>query len=139
MEDEFFATIKFVSGEEIICRISNCPEDEVVLIFEPMKVEMIRHKHKKLQVQGFGLTEWMHSTFDDSFFIPKKHILTMTECDPKIRAFYLKCISEDKKAKQLNKHISEGKSIGDPNKIIPGYVGSVPEARKLLEKIFKTS
>ena len=63
----------------------------------------------------------------------------MTECDPKIRAFYLKCISEDKKAKQLNKHISEGKSIGDPNKIIPGYVGSVPEARKLLEKIFKTS
>ena len=42
MEDEFFATIKFVSGEEIICRISNCPEDDVVLIFEPMKVEMIR-------------------------------------------------------------------------------------------------
>jgi len=139
MEDEFFATIKFVSGEEIICRVTNCPEDEVVLIFEPMMVEHIRHKHKRLKVEGFGLTEWMHSTFDDSFFIPKKHILTMTECDPKIRAFYLKCISEDKKAKHLNKQMNEGKGIGDPNKMIPGYVGSVDESRKLLEKIFKTS
>tara|TARA_E500000331_G_scaffold326297_1_gene344293 strand:- start:693 stop:1112 length:420 start_codon:yes stop_codon:yes gene_type:complete len=139
MEDEFFATIKFVSGEEIICRITNCPEDDVVLIFEPMMVEHIRHKRKQLKVEGFGLTEWMHSTFDDSFFIPKKHILTMTECDPKIRAFYLKCISEDKKAKNLNKQMTEGKMVVDPNKIIPGYVGSVLEARKMLEKIFKTS
>ena len=33
----------------------------------------------------------------------------------------------------------EGKNIGDPNKVIPGYVGSVENARESLEKIFKTS
>ena len=63
----------------------------------------------------------------------------MTQCDKKITEFYLKCISNEKKSKHLSQQMREGKNIGDPNKVIPGYVGSVENARESLEKIFKTS
>lgn len=139
MEEEFFATIKLVSGEEIICRTSFCAEDDVLLIHEPMQVEHVSHQKQRIKVQGFSLQEWIHSTFDDCFFIPKQHIVTMTECDKKITEFYLKCVSNEKKSKHLSQQMREGKHIGDPNKVIPGYVGSVENARESLEKIFKTS
>jgi hypothetical protein len=138
MEEDFYATIKLVSGEEIICRISYLPEEESCLIHEPMEVEHVSRTKKNLSVDGFTLTEWIHSTFDDMFVLPKKHILTMTECDEKITEFYLRCLSNDKKAKSLTKFHSEGKK-GDPSKILPGYIGSVEQSRELLEKIFKCS
>lgn len=138
MEEDFYATIKLVSGEEIICRISYLPEEESCLIHEPMEVEHVSKTKKNLSVDGFTLTEWIHSTFDDMFVLPKKHILTMTECDEKITEFYLRCLSNDKKAKSLTKFHNEGKK-GDPSKILPGYIGSVEQSRELLEKIFKCS
>lgn len=140
MEDEFFATIKLVSGEEIIAKTSYCEEDDVLLVHEPMEVEHIKKQQaKNVKVEGFTLTEWIHSTFDDVFFIPKRQIITMTQCDPKIQEFYLKCVSNEKRSKHLSKQMREGKNLTDPNKIIPGYVGSVENARESLEKIFKTS
>lgn len=138
MEEEFIATIKLVSGEEIICRISYMPEEESCLIHEPMKVDRITRNKKNHMVDGFTLTEWIHSTFDDMFVLPKKHIITMTECDDKIQEFYLRCLSQDKKAKSISKFQRDGKK-GNPNKILPGYIGSVEQSRELLEKIFKTS
>ena len=62
----------------------------------------------------------------------------MSECDKKVENFYLKCLSEDKKQKSLAQHVNEGKN-GNPEKILPGYVGSVDQTRKLLEKIYKGS
>ena len=140
MEDEFFATIKLVSGEEIIAKTSYCEEDDVLLVHEPMEVEHIRKQQaKNVKVEGFTLTEWIHSTFDDVFFIPKNKVITLTHCDPNIKEFYLKCFSNEKRSKHLSKQMREGKNLTDPHKIIPGYVGSVENARESLEKIFKTS
>ena len=41
MEEEFYATIKLVSGEEIVARIAYMPEEESCLIHEPMEVEHV--------------------------------------------------------------------------------------------------
>ncbi len=138
MEEEFFATIKLSSGEEIISRVAYVPDDDMVIIHDPLKVEHITHQKKKITVEGFHLTEWMHSTFDDMFFIPKTQILTMTECDKKVVSFYIKCLSDNKKAKDLARFQNQTKN-GNPQKVLPGYIGSVKQSRIMLEKIFKTS
>lgn len=137
MEEEFIATIKLVSGEEIVARVAYMPEEESCLIHEPMEVESVSKTKKNHTVDGFTLKEWIHSTFEDMFVLPKRHILTMTECDEKITEFYLRCLSQDKKAKSLTKFHGEGKK-GDPSKILPGYIGSVEQSRDLLEKIYNS-
>ena len=138
MEEEFFATIKLGSGEEIISKVCYVPDDDMIILHDPMKVEHVRHQKKKLKVEGFHLVEWMHSTFDDVFFIPKSHVVTMTECDEKVKQFYLKCVSQSRKAQELASFQNQGKD-GNPQKIIPGYLGSVKQTRESLEKIFKSS
>ena len=44
MEEEFFSTIKLISGEEIVAKVSYVEEDECLFLFKPMKVESIRQK-----------------------------------------------------------------------------------------------
>ena len=138
MEDEFYATIKLISGEEIICKVCYMPEEDTCLVREPMLVEHVSRRKADMNINGFTLSEWLHSTFEDLFLLPRNHILTMSQCDKKIENFYLKCLSEDKKAKSLAQHQNEGKN-GNPEKILPGYVGSVDQTRKMLEKIYKGS
>jgi len=138
MEEEFYATVKLISGEELICRLSYLTEEDTCLIHEPMLVEHISRKKNNQNITGFTLTEWIHSTFDDLFLLPREHIITMTECCEKIERFYLKCLSDDKKAKSLLKQQRE-RNHSNPEKIVPGYVGSVDQTREILEKIFKGS
>ena len=38
MEDEFFATIKLGTGEEIISKVAYIPDDEMIILHDPMKV-----------------------------------------------------------------------------------------------------
>ena len=45
--------------------------------------------HASFETEGFALNEWIHSTFDHMFVLPKKHVLTMTEVeDVNIQNFY---------------------------------------------------
>ena len=46
MEEEFIATIKLVSGEEIVARVAYMPEEESCLIHEPMEVEAVSKTKK---------------------------------------------------------------------------------------------
>tara|TARA_B100002019_G_scaffold268576_1_gene260666 strand:+ start:619 stop:1029 length:411 start_codon:yes stop_codon:yes gene_type:complete len=131
MEEEFYATIKLVSGEEIVARIAYMPEEESCLIHEPMEVEHVVKKGKG--IDGFTLKDWIHASFDDLFVLPKIHILTMSECDKRIEEFYLKCLSQEKKSRQL---AAENRERGTTNKLVPGYLGSVEQSRQILEKIY---
>ena len=138
MEEEFYATIKLISGEEIICKVCYIPDEEICLVHEPMLVEHVARQQNIQRIDGFTLKQWIHSTFEDLFLLPRENILTMIECDEKVEKFYLKCVSEEKKAKMLSLHVKQGKN-GNPEKILPGYVGSVDQTRKILEKIYKGS
>ena len=111
MEEEFYAVVKLVSGEEIICKICYMPEEDTCLVSEPMKVEYVTRSQNLQGMQGFTLVEWLHSTFEDLFLIPRSNILTMSECDKKVENFYLKCLSEDKKQKLNIDEIVEGFTI----------------------------
>jgi hypothetical protein len=130
MEEDFVATLKLVSGEEIIGRVCYLPDEDKILIEGPLQVEKAKTKKGSTQVQGFTLVEWITATFDNMFVLNKDHILTMTETDSKIEDFY---------NKMLNR-INSG-SLVEKNKFTErmGYLGSVSEMKKSLEKIYKSS
>ena len=130
MEEDFLATIKLVSGEEIIARVCYLPEEDKILLESPLQVEKARTKKGSTDVQGFTLVEWITATFDDMFVLKKEHILTMTETDSKIEDFYNKMLNRINSGSLIEKSKFSQRM---------GYLGSVSETRKFLEKVYKLS
>ena len=133
MEEEFFSTIKLISGEEIIARVSYVEEDNCLFLFRPMKVEAVKSKRLGQSVEGFVLQEWIHSTYDDAFVLPMDRVLTMSELDKRIERYYLS-MTDDESSDEQRGRVS-------PNKLTQkmGYLGSINETKKTLEKIYKIS
>ena len=88
MEPDFIATIKLITGEELISKVSYIPDDDSLVLESPMEVSRIDQTKKNIRVAGFALSEWIHSTFDHMFVLPKKHVLTMTEVEDKNTVSY---------------------------------------------------
>tara|TARA_B100001250_G_C19270005_1_gene558652 strand:- start:108 stop:518 length:411 start_codon:yes stop_codon:yes gene_type:complete len=136
MEEEFIATIKLTTGEEIISKVSYMPEDDSLVLENPMSVSHIAQQKKNLHINGFALHEWIHSTFDHMFILPKQHVLTMTEVeDPRIKHFY---------TESVKRHVIEldaFKKVSNPQNFTRnmGKVGSVQNTKKLLEDLYKRS
>ena len=136
VEEDFIATIKLVTGEEIISNVSYMPDDDSLVLECPMQVSKIETKQKNLHINGFALNEWIQSTFDHMFVLPKQHILTMTEIeDEKIQNFYNITVA---------KHIVELTTFKDSQQSSEftrdmGKLGSVQNTKKLLEDLYKRS
>ena len=136
MEPDFIATIKLTTGEELISKVSYMPDDDSLVLENPMQVLAIDQQKKNIRIAGFALTEWIHSTFDHMFVLPKKHVLTMTEIeDEKIQNFYNITVA---------KHIVELTTFKDSQQSSEftrdmGKLGSVQNTKKLLEDLYKRS
>jgi hypothetical protein len=132
MEEEFYATLKLVSGEEVVARVCYLPDEDKVMLDKPLAVETAKQKKGHMEVTGFTLKEWISATFDDMFIIKRDHILTMTELDETIEEFYLKTVQKIESAKTL---VGKGSKL--PRR--SGYLGSIKEVKKSLEDIFNKS
>jgi len=136
MEEEFLATIKLITGEEIVSKVSYMPDDDSLVLENPMEVTYVDQQRKNAKVQGFSLSEWIHSTFDHMFVLPKQHVITMTEVeDERIQKFY---------NESVEKHILQlttFKESFEPQKFTRkmGNLGSIKEMKKSLEDIYKRS
>jgi hypothetical protein len=136
MEEEFFSTIKLTSGEEIIAKVSYLPDENSLLVENPMLVEKLTKKQRSNSGGGFVLKEWINSTYDTLFIIKMEQIITMTELDKKIKVFYLNNLNPS-----LIKESNQD-SIGIKPKEFSkqmGYLGSVKETKQFLEDIYKKS
>ena len=136
VEDDFIATIKLITGEELISNVSYMPDDDSLVLDNPMEVSKIETKQKNININGFALQEWISSTFDHVFVLPKKHVLTMTEVEDKqIQEFYKDCV-----VKHLAQ-VSMFKETYEPRKFdrSMGNIGSVQNTKKLLEDLYKKS
>ena len=135
-EEDFIATIKLTTGEELISKVSYMPDDDSLVLENPMQVVSIDQQRKNIRIAGFALTEWIHSTFDHMFVLPKQHILTMTEIeDEKIQNFYSVTVA---------KHIVELNSFKESQQSSEftrdmGKLGSVQNTKQLLEDLYKRS
>jgi hypothetical protein len=136
MEEDFLATMKLVTGEEIISKVSYMPDEDSLVLENPMEVTFVDQQRRNAKVQGFSLSEWIHSTFDHMFVLPKQHVITMTEVeDKRIEKFY---------NESVQKHITQlttFKESFEPHKFsrTMGNLGSIKETKKSLEDLFNRS
>ena len=132
MEEEFYATLKLVSGEELIAKMCYLTEEDRILLDRPLSVEGAKQRKGQLEISGFHLKEWVNASTEEEFIIPKDKVITITEIEGEIVDFYQKTLQR----------LDSGKSLAGRGKKLPrasGYVGSVREMKKTLEGIFKRS
>ena len=130
MEDEFYAIIKLVSGEEIfsLVLVDNFQDENTVIALQN---PVIMWSNTTPNGTFIKVKPWMELPDEDIFMIRLDKIITMTESkDTKLINLYNHYINED-----------DNKIYNFDGKIKPnyemGYISTVDEARKKLEKVFK--
>ena len=139
MEEEFYATIKLTSGEEIVAKVSYDPNDDVIVVLEPRLVEKIEQRKNNLIIEGIVFDDWINATYEDMFIIPRSQIITMTELDSKIASCYEEHLEDKSKYRKSNSSEPKSNSKRQDPKNHEGYLGSIKEAKKLLEEIYNKS
>ena len=78
MEDDFYATIKLKSGEEIFTKVSASEEGNrtMLVMTNPIKIEQIKTRIGNI---GYKLEPWLKTTNDDMFIMNIDNVLTMSE------------------------------------------------------------
>ena len=127
MGDEFYAVIKLVTGEEIfslVC-IDENDGDPIILLMNPVIMKVMRnHIGEYVKVKP-----WMDIATDDLYVIKYDKIITMTEVkEGQMIEFYNKYLNEE----EFDWEEDGRTRISDKM----GYISSVEDARKLLEKLY---
>ena len=130
MGDEFYSSIKLISGEEIFSLVSidENDGDPILILQNPVVIKIITSHSGQL----VKIKPWMEIPSDDFFIIKLDKIITMTEVsDELIINCYNSFIEDDE---DMTSDLMSGKvKLSDKM----GYLSSVDEARKKLEDIFK--
>ena len=132
MGEEFFATVKLITGEEIVSKVVYLEDEDKVMLENPLQVDPAKQRKGALEISGFSFREWVCATFDKMFIINRDHIITVSEIEGPIVDFY----------KETLLRMENGKSLNGKGGKLPrgsGYLGSVTDMKKSLENIFKKS
>ena len=128
IEDDFYATIKFKSGEEIFSKVS-CSEEEdrtFLLLDTPVTIEKVKNKGS---IYGYKFEPWLKTSKEDLLIINLEDVLTLVESKDVETIAMHKTFSHhqtqyyDTKQKKLNRRM--------------GYISTINEAKESLEKLFK--
>ena len=130
IEDDFYATIKLKTGEEIFARVSASEEEDrtLLIVSNPVVVSEVVARGTPI---GYKIEPWLKTTKEDLFIINLNDVLTLTESDD-IEMIMM----HESYIKKLNKNMIDYKS--KPSKEM-GYISSVKDAKKLLEELYKNS
>ena len=68
IEDDFYATVKFKSGEEIFAKVAATEEEDrtMLLVSNPIVVQEIKSRSGSV---GYKIEPWLKTTTDDMFVI----------------------------------------------------------------------
>tara|TARA_S200000501_G_scaffold232059_1_gene217656 strand:- start:321 stop:728 length:408 start_codon:yes stop_codon:yes gene_type:complete len=129
MEEDFYASVKLVSGEEIFGEV--LPSDEngrtVLIISEPVEIETVNMDGRH---EGLRMMPWLRSMPNENIvIIPMDRVITVVEAqeDSEVVRYYQKFIFN-------NSQHGPSEKIKVTKKM--GYVISVEKAREHLENIF---
>ena len=132
MEEEFFATVKLITGEEIVSKVVYLEDEDKILLENPLQVDSAKQRKGAIEISGFSFREWVCATFDKMFIVNRNHIITISEIEGPIVDFY----------KETLLRMENGKSLTGKGNKLPrgsGYLGSVTDMKKSLENIFNKS
>ena len=129
MEDDFYATIKFKSGEEIFAKVAYSEEeDRTFLLLEcPIMIEKIKNRGG---IHGYRVEPWLRTSKEDLFIVNIEDVLTMTESHD------LETIAMHQTfSKQHEHYYQQEKKLNRKM----GYISTIKEAKKSLEKLYNKS
>tara|TARA_S200000501_G_C20484249_1_gene595272 strand:+ start:267 stop:671 length:405 start_codon:yes stop_codon:yes gene_type:complete len=127
IEDDFYATIKFKSGEEIFAKVAASEEINrtILLVSNPIIVNEVQGKKGML---GYRIEPWLKTTKEDMFMIDLSDILTMSESsDVEMISMYQRWLRDTSKIKNDEPKLSRKM----------GYISNVNDAKDILEKLYK--
>ena len=80
MEDDFYASLKLISGEEVFAKVAACDEDDrtLLLLHSPVLVQQVRMPGANI-IAGYKVEPWMKTNDEDMFVLDMKNIMTMVE------------------------------------------------------------
>jgi acyl-CoA synthetase (NDP forming) len=124
MEDEFYASIKLISGEEIFSLVCVSDEEEDIFLLLDNPIIITPMVSKSNRIIGYKVTPWMMIPDDDLYIISMDRVMTMTE------------IKNNEIIRVYNKYKNNTSKVPlDKNM---GFISKVDDARKLLEKIYNS-
>ena len=127
IEDDFYATIKFKSGEEVFAKIA-CSEQEnrtFLLLTNPITIEKVKSRSG---FAGYKVEPWIKTSKEDLFIINLEDILTLSESND------METISMHQTFAQQQHNYVERKTKLNRKM---GYISTIKEAKSSLEKLFE--
>jgi len=129
IEEDFYATVKLKTGEEIFAKIAASEEEDRTLLIVSNPIIVIELKGRS-GVIGYKLEPWLKTTKEDMFIINLDDVLTMSESsDIEMIMMYQSFVRQSSK---------EGTNQSKLNRRM-GYIANVKDAKEILEKLFKNS
>ena len=122
-EEDFYATIKLVSGEEIFASVCISEEEDkkFLLLDNPVIITPIESKRKR--TMGYKVVPWINISDDEMFILDFEKVLTITEIkNENIISIYRRFNRPDSKV-ELTKNM--------------GLISKVDDARNYLEELYK--
>ena len=135
MSNSFYATIKLITGEEILAEATLTEEhgSEFFLINDPIVVnETMQVDHQKgIAVSGLVPKKWQLYASDSMTIIQKHHVISISEMDKFGVDFYMRALLAAKMSSPVKRRVDSTENVG--------YVGTVDETRMMLEDLYKAS
>ena len=126
--DEFIATVKLCSGEEILTKVivDYSSEEEQIIIDNPVICQEVRTPGANVPM-GYKFEPWIKMSEEDVFILNLDKIITLSE------------IKDDLVIKTYNNIIEGGFKRTHPDlDRTMGYINNVDSARKIIEKLYKS-
>ena len=127
IEDDFYATIKLKSGEEVFARVAASEEEDrtMLIVHTPVTVGEIKSKNGLV---GYKVEPWLKTTRDDMFLIDMNNVITLSESNDMEMIVMYQHFLRDAQRELHHQHKLNRRM---------GYISNVNDAKENLEKIFK--
>ena len=127
IEDDFYATIKLKSGEEVFARVAASEEEDrtMLIVHTPVVVNEIKSKGGLV---GYKVEPWLKTTRDDMFLIDMNNVITLSESNDMEMIVMYQHFLRDAQRELHHQHKLNRRM---------GYISNVKDAKENLEKMFK--
>ena len=126
--DEFYASLKLVSGEEILALVvvDNTGKPENIVISNPVVCQEIRSSGTNIPM-GYKFEPWMKLTDDDTYVLPLEKVITLSQ------------ITSNEIVDTYKDVVEYGFKPTNPDLTKDmGYINTVSKARDMLEKLYRS-
>ena len=127
IEDDFYASIKLKSGEEVFARVAASEEEDrtMLILHTPVMFSEIKNKGGLV---GYKVEPWLKTTREDMFIVNMDNVITMSESSDMEMIVMYQHFLRDSQREMHHQHKINRRM---------GYISNVNDAKENLEKIFK--